>query len=81
MPGQVIVYGGKGGLGVVVVDTFKTAGYRVISIDIVENPAADANVLVSLDASWTGQESQVCQGVAAALGVKYSDVYNISGNY
>ena len=69
MPGKVIVYGGRGGLGVVVVDTFRASGYQVISVDIVENTQADSNVLVSLDNNWTEQESQVCQGVGAALGV------------
>ena len=29
MPGKVIVYGGRGGLGVVVVSTFRQAGYEV----------------------------------------------------
>ena len=69
MGGKVIVYGGRGGLGVAVVETFKTAGYWVVSVDIVENTAADVNVLVSLEATWTGQELQVCEGVGAALGV------------
>ena len=70
MPGKVVVYGGKGGLGVTVVDTFRAAGYKVISVDIVENSAADFNVLVSLDNNWVEQEAQVCQGVGAALGVR-----------
>lgn len=70
MPAKVVVYGGKGGLGVAVVDTFRAAGYKVISVDIVENSAADYNVLVSLDNNWVEQEAQVCQGVGAALGVR-----------
>ena len=57
MPGKVVVYGGKGGLGVTVVDTFRAAGYKVISVDIVENSAADFNVLVSLDNNWVEQEA------------------------
>ena len=67
MGGKVIVYGGSGGLGVSVVDTFKAAGYWVLSVDIVEQPSADHNVVVSLDESWTGQEVQVTEGVGAAL--------------
>ena len=70
MPAKVVVYGGKGGLGVAVVDTFRASGYKVISVDIVENSAADYNVLVSLDNNWVEQEAQVCQGVGAALGVR-----------
>ena len=65
MPGKVLVYGGKGGLGHVVVQTFKELGYWVLSVDIVEQPSADHNVLVSLDESWTGQEVQVTEGVGA----------------
>ena len=70
MPGKVIIYGGKGGLGCVVVDTFKSAGYWVMSVDIVANTGADANVLVSLDAGWGDQEQQVCGAVSAALRVR-----------
>ena len=70
MPGKVIIYGGKGGLGCVVVDTFKSAGYWVMSVDIVANTGADANVLVSLDAGWGDQEQQVCGAVSEALRVR-----------
>jgi len=82
MPGKVIVYGGKGGLGIVVVDTFKAAGYWVLSVDLAENPAADSNLLVSLSANWTEQEAQVCQGVEAALGGdKVEAVINVAGGW
>ena len=47
MAGKVVVYGGRGGLGVVVVNHFKSSGYWVLSVDIGANDAADANVLVS----------------------------------
>merc|ERR1711892_672712 len=52
MSGKVIVYGGRGGLGGVVVDHFKASGHWVLSVDIGANEAADANVLVSLSAGW-----------------------------
>ena len=71
MPGKVVVYGGKGGLGQVVVETFKSLGFWVLSVDIVEQPSADHNVLVSLEESWTGQENQVIEGVEAAIKVSY----------
>ena len=71
MPGKVLVYGGKGGLGQVVVETFKSLGFWVLSVDIVEQPSADHNVLVSLEESWTGQETQVTEGVEAAIKVSY----------
>ena len=73
MPGKVVVYGGKGGLGHVVVETFKAAGYWVLSVDIVEQPRADVNVLVSLSAGWVEQEGQVTEGVGAALSVSFTN--------
>ena len=82
MPGKVLVYGGKGGLGHVVVETFKELGYWVLSVDIVEQPSADHNVLVSLEESWTGQEVQVTEGVGAALnGTKLEAVINVAGGW
>ena len=82
MPGKVLVYGGKGGLGHVVVETFKELGYWVLSVDIVEQPSADHNVVVSLDESWTGQEVQVTEGVGAALnGTKLEAVINVAGGW
>ena len=82
MPGKVLVYGRKGGLGHVVVQTFKELGYWVLSVDIVEQPSADHNVLVSLEESWTGQEVQVTEGVGAALnGTKLEAVINVAGGW
>jgi len=82
MPGKVIVYGGRGGLGVVVVSTFRQAGYEVLSVDIVANTEAEHNVLVSLDTTWPGQEEQVCRGVEAALaGSKVEAVINVAGGW
>merc|ERR1711915_710656 len=68
MPGKVIVYGGRGGLGVVIVNHFKASGHWVLCVDVAENEASDANVKVSLSATWVEQEQGVCQGVAQALG-------------
>ena len=78
MPGKVLVYGGKGGLGHVVVETFKKLGYWVLSVDIVEQTSADHNVLVSLEETWTGQESQVTEGVGAALNVSEGETLHSS---
>ena len=82
MPGKVIVYGGRGGLGVVVVNHFKASGHWVLSVDIGPNEAADANVLVSLSAGWVDQEQGVCQGVEAALeGGKVEAIINVAGGW
>jgi len=82
MSGKVIVYGGRGGLGVVVVNHFKSLNYWVLSVDVVANDAADANVLVDLGAGWVEQEQGVCQGVTAALGGgKVEAVINVAGGW
>jgi len=82
MPGKVVVYGGCGGLGIVVVDHYKTAGYWVLSVDIQANDAADANALVSLSDGWVEQEQGVCQQVEAALqGSRVDAVINIAGGW
>ena len=56
--GRVLVYGGRGGLGSVVVSSFKAADWWVLSIDSKANDQADENVLVDInpEASWLGQE-------------------------
>ena len=56
--GRVLVYGGRGGLGSVVVSTFKANNWWVLSVDTKANDHADENVIVdvSSDAQWTGQE-------------------------
>ena len=82
MPGKVIVYGGRGGLGVVIVNHFKASGHWVLCVDVAENEAADANVKVSLSATWVEQEQGVCQGVAQALGGdKVEAVINVAGGW
>ena len=49
MTDKVIVYGGRGGLGVAVVKAFKAAGFWVASVDLAANDQADANVLVRVE--------------------------------
>ena len=46
---KVVVYGGMGALGSTMVSHFKTKGWWVCSIDLKENSAADANVVVKGD--------------------------------
>lgn len=43
---RIAVYGGKGALGSTLVNHFKSKGWWVCSIDLVENTEADANVVV-----------------------------------
>merc|ERR1711936_798212 len=82
MSGKVVVYGGCGGLGLVVVNHYKAAGYWVLSVDIRPNDAADANALVSLADGWVEQEQGVCHQVEAALlGSKVDAVINVAGGW
>jgi len=82
MTDKVIVYGGRGGLGVVIVDAFKAAGFWVLSVDIAANDAADANVLVSLKDGWVDQEAAVIHGVDNAVrGAKVVAAINMAGGW
>ena len=52
---KVLIYGGKGGLGTVLVSHFKSNGWTVISVDLAANDVADANVLVNPNDDWAKQ--------------------------
>ncbi len=49
---KALVYGGKGGLGTVLVSHFRSRGWWVCSVDIRANEEADENVLVDLKDDW-----------------------------
>ena len=56
MSGQkVLIYGGKGGLGNVLVNHFKSNGWFVLSVDLAANDAADVNVVVNPNEDWIKQ--------------------------
>ncbi|GAB0097026.1 dihydropteridine reductase [Sergentomyia squamirostris] len=67
MAGRVVVYGGRGALGNACVQHFKKNNWWVLSIDMVANESADANVLVERDATWVDQEQHVLTQVGSAL--------------
>ncbi|CRK97204.1 CLUMA_CG010601, isoform A [Clunio marinus] len=67
MAGRVLIYGGKGALGSVCVNFFKSKNFWVGCIDLVENEFADANILVNRDADFVAQETQVLNAVKEAL--------------
>ncbi len=52
---KALVYGGKGGLGTVLVSHFRSRGWWVCSVDIRANEEADENVLVDLKDDWFEQ--------------------------
>lgn len=79
---RAIVYGGKGGLGTVIVDHFKSKGWWICSVDIRGNEKADTNVLVNPDDDWTKQEATVCEAVSNLLSENKVDaVINMAGGW
>ncbi|CAG9538499.1 unnamed protein product [Cercopithifilaria johnstoni] len=64
---RVAVYGGRGGLGSVIVDYFKNKNFWALSIDTVKNEVADANLVVNKDASWIEQECLILKSVGEIL--------------
>lgn len=56
---RVLVYGGRGALGSAVVDYFKSKSWWVLSVDLLANEQADANVVLSSTESWEGQGQEV----------------------
>jgi len=82
--GRVLIYGGRGGLGSVVVSTFKANSWWVLSVDTKPNEEADENVIVdtSPDAQWTGQEQDITERVGKiADGQKFDSVINLAGGW
>ena len=79
---RVIVYGGKGGLGTVIVSHFKSKGWWICSIDINGNDQADNNVLVNPNDSWKDQEVSVSKAVADMLVEQKVDaIINMAGEF
>lgn len=52
-----MIYGGRGVLGNVLVNHFKSNGWFVISVDLSANDAADVNVIVNPNDDWMKQVS------------------------
>lgn len=67
MSRKVLIYGGRGALGSKLVEHFKSKNFWVGSIDLAENPEADANILVQRDADFLEQETQVLEAVKGIL--------------
>lgn len=64
---RVAVYGGKGALGSTLVNHFKSKSWWVCSVDLVENPEADANVVVK-GSTLEEQASHVNQAMKEVTG-------------
>ena len=82
MSGRVLIYGGRGGLGSVLVSHFKQKGWWICSVDILQtNEEADANVIVDPTSDWLSQEEHVITQVEKHLsdGTKLDSVINMAG--
>lgn len=79
---KVIVYGGKGGLGSVLVSHFKSKNWWVCSVDLKANEEANENVLVNPEDSWGQQETAVTEAVAKHLASdKVEAILNMAGGW
>jgi len=79
---RAIIYGGRGGLGCVIVKHFKQKGWWVCSIDINANDEADTNILVNPNDTWLEQEKHVCSTMIGTLAEsKVEAIINMAGGW
>ena len=65
-----------------IVQHFKGKSWWVCSVDINPNDAANENVLVDPNLSWTEQESSVCKSIATLLqDTKVEAIINMAGGW
>ena len=84
MSGRALIYGGRGGLGSVLVSHFKQKGWWICSVDILEgNEEADVNVIVDPNIDWHSQEQHVVSSVEKHLPneQKLDSIINMAGNF
>lgn len=80
--GKIVVYGGRGSLGAVCVNHFKSTNWWVANIDLNSNDEADLNITVSKDITWIQQEEHVVKELATALdGQKVNAVICVAGGW
>ena len=79
---RVVVYGGSGALGRAVVDKFVANNWSTISVDLVANQKASAQVLVDSAASWETSSASVLAALEKELGgAKVDAVVNVAGGW
>ena len=82
MSRRVLIYGGRGGLGSVLVSHFKQKSWWICSIDVLEgNEEADVNVIVDPNSDWVTQEQHVISSVNKFLSSdeKIDSIINMAG--
>uniref|UniRef100_A0A098LZA5 Dihydropteridine reductase n=1 Tax=Hypsiglena sp. JMG-2014 TaxID=1550645 RepID=A0A098LZA5_9SAUR len=70
---RALVYGGRGALGSACVRHLRAKNWWVLSIDLIENQEASANVVVQMGDSFVEQAEQVTEDVGKVLGEKKVD--------
>ncbi|XP_015777460.1 PREDICTED: dihydropteridine reductase-like [Acropora digitifera] len=79
---RVLIYGGKGALGMTCVTYFKARNWWVASVDLFPNEEAHANVIVSKTESWTEQNEEIQPKVDAILdGIKLDAIVCVAGGW
>ncbi|KAI7884672.1 NAD(P)-binding protein [Lichtheimia hyalospora FSU 10163] len=76
------VYGGAGALGRALVTYFKERGFSVTNIDLVENAAAQHNMLVNAKAPFPQQASEIESSITNVLqGQKLKALFCVAGGW
>jgi len=79
---RVLIYGGNGALGRACVSLFKSKSWSVISVDLVPNEDADANIIVTELSDWVKQSEQVQSRVDEVMaGNKLDAVLCVAGGW
>ncbi|KAI8997862.1 hypothetical protein BDB01DRAFT_714097 [Pilobolus umbonatus] len=82
MNNRVLVYGGSGALGRSVVQLFKSKGYSVINVDIVENTDADFNAMPTMSAPLSEQGRNLHATLSKYLGTnKLNGIFCVAGGW
>jgi len=77
---RVVVYGGKGALGSTLVNHFKSKNWWVCSIDLHENPEADANVVVK-GVTLEEQAANVNSEIEKVGSEKFDALFCVAGGW
>ncbi|OBZ84218.1 Dihydropteridine reductase [Choanephora cucurbitarum] len=79
---KLLVYGGAGALGRSLVQHFKSKGYAVINVDLIENEEADFNTAPNTSVSLAEQGQQLSESVGQWLGTdKLSAILCVAGGW
>lgn len=79
---RAIIYGGRGGLGTVLVNHFKAKGWWICSVDLQPNEEANENVLVDPKLDWVLQDALVLTEMEKKIGTEKVDaIINMAGGW